>query len=335
MFRRLSAFEHLLLAIGCTVAVLAFGLSIPFADARHVGIALLRALLLGGLASTIALGIGLGLMVWRDRCAREEWHLRRMQLRARATYAANGTAPAPRTPAFEADIPACAPCPTPAAPAPTETTPHWTIDLLTTLDWRQFEELCAGYFRLRGYRTECRALGSDGGIHVELYRPDAGSGLLGILLCRACGNGGGTGIRELRELYGMMAAEAAPLGIYVSRSGYSPEAVTFAHGKHLRLLNPDSLLGLLQKLPAEASRALYAEIVQDDYATPSCPQCGSKMLLRTLTSGQRAGTRFWGCRHYPDCRGLLPMRDETPAAFLRKLPAGEDVVESPRLVAGG
>ena len=62
MSRRLSPFERLLLLIGCSVAVLALGLSLPFADARHAGIALLRALLLGGFASAITLGLGLGLM---------------------------------------------------------------------------------------------------------------------------------------------------------------------------------------------------------------------------------------------------------------------------------
>lgn len=312
MSRRLSSFERLLLLIGCSVAVLAFGLSLPFADARHVGIALLRALLLGGFASTIALGLGLGLMVWQERRAREEWHLRRVQLRARATYATHGSAPQTTTvpaalPIAATDAPAA---PAAAPPAEHDAAAVWTTELLAALDWRRFEELCAGYFRLRGYRTEHRPLGSDGGIHVELYRPDAGDRLLGILLCRACSNGGCTGIRELRELYGMMAAEAAALGLYVSRSGYSAEAVAFAQGKHLRLLDPSGLVALLQKLPAEASAALYAEIVQDDYATPSCPQCGDKMLLRTLNSGARAGTRFWGCRHYPDCRGLMPLRAE-------------------------
>lgn len=311
MSRRLSPFERLLLLIGCSVAVLALGLSLPFADARHAGIALLRALLLGGFASAITLGLGLGLMVWQERRAREEWHLRRVQLRARATYATQGSAPeatvVPAPPPAATDTPADTRTASPVAPGSAAV---WTTGLLAALDWRRFEELCAGYFRLRGYRTEQRPPGSDGGIHIELYRPDTGDRLLGILLCRACGNGGCTGIRELRELYGMMTAEAAALGLYVSRGGYSAEAVAFAQGKPLRLLDPSGLVALLRKLPAEASAALYAEIVRDDYATPSCPQCGDKMLLRTLTSGPRAGTRFWGCRHYPDCRGLMPLRAE-------------------------
>jgi ssDNA-binding Zn-finger/Zn-ribbon topoisomerase 1 len=33
---------------------------------------------------------------------------------------------------------------------------------------------------------------------------------------------------------------------------------------------------------------------------PSCPNCQQLMMLRT---NQATGTRFWGCRLYPNCTG--------------------------------
>lgn len=39
---------------------------------------------------------------------------------------------------------------------------------------------------------------------------------------------------------------------------------------------------------------------------PSCPKCGSAMLLRTAKSGANAGNQFWGCSNYPTCRTVLP-----------------------------
>lgn len=346
MPRRLSTLDLSLLVLGIVIAGLSFALSAPFPDARHLAIALLRALLFGGIGCTLALGAALGALVWRERRAREEWHLRRMHLRARATFAAHGPAPAPLTPvATPPDIPSVAnaatlpvpvvpPAVTAVADPAVDAGPVWTLELLAALDWRRFEDLCAGCFRLRGYRTESLPLGTDGGIHVNLYRPAPDDRLLGILLCRACGNGGSTGVRELRELYGMMAAEAAPLGIYVSRSGYSTEAVAFAQGKHLKLLDPAGLLDLLLKLPATARASLYADTVRGDYTTPSCPHCGEKMRLRTLASGQRAGTRFWLCRDYPGCRGLLPLRAETAAPPLPlATTAIDDAGETPRSMA--
>lgn len=36
---------------------------------------------------------------------------------------------------------------------------------------------------------------------------------------------------------------------------------------------------------------------------PSCPQCSGQMVLRTAKTGRNAGQQFWGCSHYPDCKG--------------------------------
>lgn len=38
-------------------------------------------------------------------------------------------------------------------------------------------------------------------------------------------------------------------------------------------------------------------------ASPTCPQCGSSMVRRTARRGPRPGRQFWGCSHYPACRG--------------------------------
>ena len=37
---------------------------------------------------------------------------------------------------------------------------------------------------------------------------------------------------------------------------------------------------------------------------PACPSCGKTMVLRTARKGTNAGSQFWGCRDYPDCRGF-------------------------------
>lgn len=39
--------------------------------------------------------------------------------------------------------------------------------------------------------------------------------------------------------------------------------------------------------------------------TPSCPKCGSSMVLRTAKRGVNAGNKFWGCEGYPQCRGIV------------------------------
>lgn len=38
-------------------------------------------------------------------------------------------------------------------------------------------------------------------------------------------------------------------------------------------------------------------------ATPSCPECGEPMRLRTARGGTAPGAAFWGCSSFPECRG--------------------------------
>ena len=40
---------------------------------------------------------------------------------------------------------------------------------------------------------------------------------------------------------------------------------------------------------------------------PPCPQCGAQMALRTAKTGKNAGSQFWGCTKYPDCKGTTPV----------------------------
>lgn len=38
-------------------------------------------------------------------------------------------------------------------------------------------------------------------------------------------------------------------------------------------------------------------------SAPECPLCGRMMALRTARHGANAGSQFWGCSGYPECRG--------------------------------
>ena len=55
---------------------------------------------------------------------------------------------------------------------------------------------------------------------------------------------------------------------------------------------------------AAPSATVQAPIMADE---PSCPKCGSKMVLRTAKSGGNAGGKFWGCSAFPRCRSVVPL----------------------------
>ncbi len=46
--------------------------------------------------------------------------------------------------------------------------------------------------------------------------------------------------------------------------------------------------------------------------SPACPLCAKPMRLRTARQGPHAGSQFWGCSAYPDCRGTRPADPPPP-----------------------
>jgi len=38
---------------------------------------------------------------------------------------------------------------------------------------------------------------------------------------------------------------------------------------------------------------------------PQCPECTKPMVLRTARKGRNAGSQFWGCSAYPECKGAV------------------------------
>lgn len=45
----------------------------------------------------------------------------------------------------------------------------------------------------------------------------------------------------------------------------------------------------------------------DQPKAPTCAACGKPMTLRTARQGPRAGSQFWGCSGYPDCKSTQPV----------------------------
>lgn len=44
--------------------------------------------------------------------------------------------------------------------------------------------------------------------------------------------------------------------------------------------------------------------IKENMASPTCPKCGIKMVLRTARRGPTEGSQFWGCSNYPSCKTI-------------------------------
>ena len=80
---------------------------------------------------------------------------------------------------------------------------------------------------------------------------------------------------------------AALEGAFIEGGGYSEQLAT-------------------ERLKARRANDRSDPVDQTD-PLPKCPQCGALMALRTAKSGKNAGSQFWGCTKYPDCKGTAPL----------------------------
>ena len=182
-----------------------------------------------------------------------------------------------------------------------------SVDALDQMSWQEFELLVGEAFRLQGYKvTELGGDGPDGGVDLVL-----GKGSEKFLAQCKQWKAFKVGVTVVRELYGVMAAKGAAGGFVVTSGRFTAEAVEFANGRNIRLVDGPVLLAMIkqaknarsemraagpQQLVLKAQESQYAEI-------PVCPSCNGAMKMRTAKRGGNVGNSFWGCTSYPACKG--------------------------------
>lgn len=175
-----------------------------------------------------------------------------------------------------------------------------TMDWVNSLSWREFETLTGELFRAQGYTVELTGGGgADGGIDLRLRR----GGEVALAQCKRW-KVYKVGVKPVREFYGVMAAEGADHGLFVNSGVYTQEALEFAQGKPLRLIDGAQLVELVRSFQerglAKSDSAPPKDPTPD---TPACPLCGKPMVLRRAKTGRTAGQAFHGCPAFPQCRG--------------------------------
>jgi restriction system protein len=117
------------------------------------------------------------------------------------------------------------------------------------------------------------------------------------------------------EFLGVMASEGVDRGIFVTSGIYTNEALRFAEGKSLELID-GAQFGEMAKSFQEhvltkdvaSSAAPLPDITPD---RPKCPTCRKPMALRRAKAGKNVGQEFWGCSAFPQCRGTRTCEQST------------------------
>lgn len=179
------------------------------------------------------------------------------------------------------------------------------IDSLRELPWKRFEDLLAEAYRRHGYKVkETLGGGADGGIDLLLNR----QGIVTIVQCKRW-KGKPVPVQVVRELYGVMVGRGAAAAKVVATTDFTTDAVAFAKGKPIELINSEALLDLLRQVQASKGITPPALSEERDHLTPDCPLCGNAMVIRKAHRGEHAGEKFWGCSTFSKskCRGTRPI----------------------------
>ncbi len=181
------------------------------------------------------------------------------------------------------------------------------LAVLLTMSWQQFELVVGQWFRTQGYRVvDNMGGGADGGVDLRLTKDHEQF----IVQCKQW-RATKVGVTIVRELYGVMAAEGATGGFVVTAGSFTGDAIAFATGRNLQLIDGSQLARIMRT--AVDSTLIAAPTPprnphgSNPVNSPPCPLCSKAMVRRTAKHGASAGQSFFGCSAYPSCKGTAAL----------------------------
>lgn len=177
----------------------------------------------------------------------------------------------------------------------------WSLELLRSIDWKRFEEVCAEYFRVCGFHASTQSHGPDGGIDIKIYAPNNRTQIVNIVQCKQRNRQ--VGPKLMRELLGVMTANKVPRGTFVTSSTFNEDATQFAVQNRIHLIDGKQLMKQILERSQSEQECLLKVATEGDYLTPTCPSCGIKLVAR---ENRKDKSKFWGCLNHPGCRFRLP-----------------------------
>ena len=179
------------------------------------------------------------------------------------------------------------------------------ISALGDMGWKEFEMMISEFFRRRGFNASLTGDGADGGVDIVLKK---GSEKY-LVQCKQW-KAYKVGVPLIRELYGVIAAEGATGGYFVTSGEYTSEARKFAEGKNIRLIDGQKLTNMIKEVRQSNPSTIKNAMVQTDLEKErECPNCGASMVKRIARKGANAGREFLGCSNYPKCRGTRALEN--------------------------
>ena len=187
------------------------------------------------------------------------------------------------------------------------------VAVLNEMSWADFERLVSEYYRRNGFQVSREGgNGPDGGIDLVLRKNNEKH----LVQCKQW-KAYKVGVQPVREFYGVMAANGAAGGYFVTSGAYTDDAKAFVKGLNVELVDGPKLKQMINTAQKQPMASMNPKGVRQETTTPVCPKCGMQMKKRIARQGSNAGKEFWGCSGFPKCNGIRSL-EESPnseAAF--------------------
>lgn len=137
--------------------------------------------------------------------------------------------------------------------------PGWSVELIRGLTLNRLEMLVHRYWRMRGCEVH-RGHAADGSIQLLISRPATGK-LFALAQCAPVA-GEATGLDAVRALAVAGTHKASGIVVLYSMSGFTDEALGFAKGQPVKLIDAAGLLSEIQQLaPMQQQRLLEQTLI--------------------------------------------------------------------------
>jgi len=183
----------------------------------------------------------------------------------------------------------------------------WSREVFELIEWRRFEAVVEALFAQAGFETRSQTHGADGGVDIWLYsiHHADGDAPVSIVQCKQWMRWK-VGVKEMRELRGVMAQHGIVRGQFVTTSDFTQDAREFAAGNGIGLHDVAGLLRLIATRHPKQQEALLGVAFEGEWWRPTCASCGIKLIERTA---RQSGRPFWGCENFArGCKTQMAMR---------------------------
>lgn len=163
-------------------------------------------------------------------------------------------------------------------------------DNYDAMSGEEFEEFCANILRGNSYtNVEVTKASGDHGIDILATK----DGLRYAIQCKRYSKP--VGNKAVQEAYSGKDIYKADVAVVMSNMDFTPQAIEDARKLNVELWNRDKIYSLQKKGNIETPEP-------SEENNLICPKCGGKLVLRTAKKGANAGSQFYGCSNYPNCK---------------------------------